>query len=269
MKRTRASVGSDVIQAVMVVAELTGTEMSAEAVEVLLADLAAYPKQMVLDALVRCRREVKAGRFCFAEVMARLNDGHPGIEQAWAIVSRAEDPAETIVWTEEIAYAYGQCRALMADGEQVAARMAFKEAYGAALDESRLHQRLPKWTPALGTDLARRATALEQAEVAGLISRDQRLALAPPDQATDEAEVDARERAGQKLLTCDPNATKPDGSPITVADRIAELKASVKEGSELRRAQAEERRRQHEAKLAAAKAEAQQRVDEYMAKEGR
>jgi len=58
----------DILRAVAVCAELTGTELSEAAARIFAEDLAAYPKSAVLHALERCRREVR-GRLVLADVL--------------------------------------------------------------------------------------------------------------------------------------------------------------------------------------------------------
>src|SRR5580698_7199183 len=56
-----------------------------------------------------------------------VNDGRPGVEEAWAMCPKTEDVSA--VWTAEIADAFGACRLVLADGDAIAARMIFKERY--------------------------------------------------------------------------------------------------------------------------------------------
>ena len=58
-----------------------------------------------------------------------LNDVRPGAEEAWAIALRSQDEADTVVWTAECAEACSLAKPVMALGDEVGARMAFKEAY--------------------------------------------------------------------------------------------------------------------------------------------
>ena len=116
---------SKLTEALAVTAELTGTRLSEAAAEVMARDLERYPIEQVLGALTACRRELR-GRLTIADVISRLDDGRPGVEEAWAMIPKSE--RDTCVWTEEMAAAFGIAAPLM-ESDEVAARMAFKEAY--------------------------------------------------------------------------------------------------------------------------------------------
>jgi hypothetical protein len=136
------------IQAIAVTAELTGTTLSEAAAELLVEDLEAYPEAQVLKALQQCRKELK-GRLTPAQIIERIDDGRPGVEEAWAMLPRSED--QTVVWTEEMAEAYSPIRFLILEDE-IAARMAFKEVYTAKLSEVRASFKPVNWTASVGHD---------------------------------------------------------------------------------------------------------------------
>jgi len=147
-----------VLQALAVTAELTSTQLSAGAARVLANDLAGYPEGQVLGALDRCRKELR-GKLTLADILSRLDDGRPGPEEAWAIVSPAlADERVTIVWTEEMALASAPARAIADD--VVAARMAFLECYRRMVQQARDDKEPVKWCPSLGYDAAGRAGPL-------------------------------------------------------------------------------------------------------------
>lgn len=96
------------------------------------------------------------------EIIDRVNpDGRPGADEAWAMIPR--DEYTSAVMTEEIAEAYGIAKPLLDDGDQVAARMAFKEAYVRIVGKNKLAGIAPKWFPSLGRDLAIRETVINEA----------------------------------------------------------------------------------------------------------
>jgi hypothetical protein len=112
-------------------------------------ELAGYDRQQVLGALRRCRRELK-GRLTMAAVIERLDDGRPGAEEAWAQIPKSE--SETAVWTTEAAQAYGVAAPLIADGDMIAARMAFKETYLRLVQDARDRAEPVDWQVSLGHD---------------------------------------------------------------------------------------------------------------------
>lgn len=103
-----------------------------------------------------------------ADLIAQLeamsgDDGRPGAEEAWALALTASDEGATVVWTEEISEAWGICRPVLAAGDEVGARMAFREAYGRLVASARSARRPHLWQAALGHDRNRQADALRRA----------------------------------------------------------------------------------------------------------
>ena len=66
----------NLLKAIAVTAELTDTDLSESAARVMAEDLAVFPENQVLGALVKCRRELK-GRLRIGDVIDRLDDGRP------------------------------------------------------------------------------------------------------------------------------------------------------------------------------------------------
>lgn len=87
-----------------------------------------------------------------ADIIATIQatDGRPTAEEAWAMCPRGE--GETVVWTEETSQASGAVHKLLAAGDQVAARMAFKDVYERAVRSARASRLPVRWVPSLGHD---------------------------------------------------------------------------------------------------------------------
>lgn len=111
---------------------------------------------------------------------AAADDGRPGAEEAWAIAMRAQDEADTVVWTEEISQARGIAQPILDAGDEVGARMAFKEAYGRIVERARQAGKPVAWSASLGFDRQLREIALDAAVQAGLIPKFDALQLASP-----------------------------------------------------------------------------------------
>ena len=152
------------IEAVAVTAELCGRTFTEPAARVFVSDLAGFPEPQVLAALARCRREVR-GMLTVADVLQRIDDGRPGSDEAWAMIP--QDEAGSVVWTDEMAQAWGVARGLLPD--RVAARMAFREAYAKAVAKARDAGQPPQWSPSLGHDPGARDAALRDAVERGRI----------------------------------------------------------------------------------------------------
>lgn len=157
-------------KAVAVTAELTGTNLSETAIQVMLEDLARYPEPQVMESLTRCRRELK-GRLTIADVVSRLDDGRPGVEEAWAMLPK--DESETAVWTEEMARAASVTHDLLARGDSVGARMAFKETYTKECQKARDNGAPVSWSATLGWDKYGREPVLLAAVQAGRLTAQQ------------------------------------------------------------------------------------------------
>ena len=161
---------ANVLKAIAVTAELTGTELSAVALRVMESDLSAYPENSVLHALDRCRKEL-TGRLTLAAIIERLNgdDGRPSADEAWALALDARNESLTVVWTDEARSAFSVARPVLDAGDKIGARMAFRDAYDRIVRNNRASKVKANWTASLGWDSCQRETALKSAESRGLL----------------------------------------------------------------------------------------------------
>lgn len=157
----------NLIRAIAVTSELCGRTFSEAAAAVFVADLATYPEGQVLNALVRCRKEVR-GVLTLQDVVSRLDDGRPGVEEAWAMLPYSE--ATSAVWTAEMAEAFGVAVRLIDAGAMVEARMAFKESYQRLVNQARDNGRPVSWTVTLGHDVRGRESVLMDAVEKGRLT---------------------------------------------------------------------------------------------------
>lgn len=156
--------------------------------------LSPYPLAAVLAGMEAHMRAPDTGRtlpipadIIKAINAAVANDGRPGADEAWAIAAQSVDEAATVVWTAEIAEAWGVARHVMALGDEVGARVAFRDAYTRIVHGARCARRPLQWLAALGSDRAGQASALRIAVSQGRISRAELAefeALPTPGQAT-------------------------------------------------------------------------------------
>jgi hypothetical protein len=112
------------------------------------------------------------------------DDGRLGAEEAWALVLAAQDERDSVVWTPEIAEAWGVARHVMPD--EVGARMAFKEAYTRLLRQVRAERRPLQWVLSEGADREGRIAALRDAHAKDRVveGAEHLLALANPKSVT-------------------------------------------------------------------------------------
>lgn len=181
--------------------------------------LASHSIEAVLAGFDAHTKDPQRGRFMPmpADILAQIegmvaDDGRPGAEEAWALSMRASDESETLVWTDEMAQAWMVCQPVMQMGDEVGARMAFKESYNRQVEDARRARRAVAWTTSLGHDATKRHSALVKAETMGLLGADEALRIAPPEASSDAF-----------ALLLETSARRPDGK--TVRERIAALKA--------------------------------------------
>ena len=102
------------------------------------------------------------------ERMAKL-DGRPGPEEAWAISLSARSEDDTVVWTNECAKAWVSAKPVIDMGDEVGARMAFRETYSRLVAEARARFEAASWEVSEGFDKERRRIAVSEAVEAGRI----------------------------------------------------------------------------------------------------
>lgn len=187
------------IEAIAVTVELTRGQVTRAAAAVMADDLAQYPEDQVIVALKRCRRELSRP-MTIADVVARIEDGRPGPEEAWAhVFPMLGDESVSVVWTEEESQAFFACRSL--EHDPVAARMAFLEAYRKAALDARTGGLPVRWSHCLGHDAAGREAVLVEAERLGRLPASVVAGLLPyraPPAANVMALVDASRVAKTK-----------------------------------------------------------------------
>lgn len=110
-------------------------------------------------------------------------DGHwIGADEAWALMPKSEQ--DSAMLTDEIAQAMAAASPLLEAGDKVAARMAFKDAYGRLVEKAKIEGRAPRFFPSFGADTLGRVTMLGNAVRTGQISLD-RATEALPEHASD------------------------------------------------------------------------------------
>lgn len=151
-----------------------------------------YPMHLVEKAIQAHLIDPDAGKFKTmiqpAHIVAQIEgaaaqDGRPEADEAWSIAMQADDEAVTVVWTDEIAAALTAARPVLARGDEVGARMAFKAAYGRMVSKARAEFRPVRWIASLGQDAAQRAQVLESAVRLGQLPAPHVAGLLPPPAA--------------------------------------------------------------------------------------
>jgi hypothetical protein len=162
-------------------ADAMGSELKPATLALIAHDLEPYALPTIATALARCRAEVGA-RFTQSVVMERVRgaDGRPGPNEAWAMVLKARDEDETVVWCQEMEMGWWAAVEILRNGDRFGARLAFIDAYTRHVSEARISGKPAKWTVSPGRDPELRRLAVEQACAEGLLAQDQARMLAPP-----------------------------------------------------------------------------------------
>ena len=169
----------DFVKLFSVVASYYGKDKTKESAMIYWNALKAYPFETVKTIL---NLHIQTSRFMpmVADILDELKriDGRPEPQEAWATVARSlTNEGVTVVWTEEMAKAFGVALGVQAD--KVAARMAFLEHYKAEVDKARRGGVQVKWTASLGHDQSGREGPLLEALKAGKLVRDHVAGLLP------------------------------------------------------------------------------------------
>lgn len=168
-----------IMQAIAVTAELTGTQLSGDAMYVMGEDLLAYPLDKVLIALERCRRELK-GRLTLAAILDRVDDGWQSAEEAFnTLVAGWENEHLSILTTHTAMHAAESASALFNAGDKYRAGLAFKTAYERIVSEKKAKGIQPDWYVSAGLDKEQLAQLVTEAAATGKITNDYALALLP------------------------------------------------------------------------------------------
>lgn len=160
------------------VADYYNKPMTAAGLMIYWNGLSKLPLPVVKELL---NLHVQTSRFMptIAELLdaAVAMDGRPDAEEAWALVARGyDDEGATIVWTREMAEAFGVA---LGCGDKISARMAFKECYARSVRVARRNGEPVLWSPSLGQDPNGREGALLEAVRLGRLAAEQVNALLP------------------------------------------------------------------------------------------
>ena len=154
--------------------------------------MGGYTIEQFRFALTAHCMDKQRGRFTPkpADIIEQLDglgggDHRPGADEAWAIALTSRDEAETVIWTEEMAEAFALCSPVLQMGDEVGARMAFKDAYSRLVSSARHAGKPAKWSASLGWDSAKREAVIQKAQTAGLLPAPVVHALLPNHSAAE------------------------------------------------------------------------------------
>lgn len=146
--------------------------------------LGAYTLQQVAAGLNAHVQDAERGQFLPmpADIIRQIQrlataDGRPGADEAWATAIRSVDESDTVVWTEESALSWAIARPVFDRGDEIGARMAFRDAYNRMVASARERGVAVSWVVSEGFDRERRVLALERAAQSGQLPRIEAEAL--------------------------------------------------------------------------------------------
>jgi hypothetical protein len=179
-----------------ILAEAFGERLTEERQEIYCAGLADISKDRLATSFRRARYELKwfpklaELRELAGTLGSDYMDGRPGPEEAWARMPKGERiEDDTVIWCEEERNAYSACRSLLIEGDQIAARMAFKERYERELADARSVSRPVRWSISAGYDMEHRLSALVSAIQDKRINLNAALDLIPGERRADFAQM--------------------------------------------------------------------------------
>ena len=179
-----------------ILAEAFGETLTEQRQEIYCGGLADIRQNQLEIAFRRARYELKwfpklaELRELAGALPGAANDGRSGAEEAWARMPKGDGmEEESIVWCEEERAAYNACRTLLREGDQIGARMAFKERYEKELAEARSYGRPVKWTMSVGYDIGHRLATLASAVQENRISLENALDFVPGERQNEFAQM--------------------------------------------------------------------------------
>jgi len=171
-----------------IMGEAFGEKWTEERQEIYCAGLADIGQGRLAVAFRRARYELKwfpklaELRELAGALSGGPRDDRPGPEEAWARMPKGGRMEEdSVVWCDEERAAYGACRSLLMDGDQIGARMAFKERYERELADARSQERPVRWTVSAGYDIEHRLSTLAAAIEGNRISLSSALNFVPEE----------------------------------------------------------------------------------------
>lgn len=155
--------------------KICNTKLDKEDRMIAVTMLTAYPAPAVRAALNRCVLEVKHA-LTIAHVVERIDDGRPSLEQAWKMLPKRE--SESAMMTTEMQAAFGVCCDLLAVGDFLGARLAFKSEYEKLVATNKARGTAVNWTLSMGTDKAQRNEVIKNAVRKGLMPSERAMEIA-------------------------------------------------------------------------------------------
>lgn len=164
----------------LLTAEYDLPPFGSERIQMWMEGLSQYPAGSVSKSVAN---HIRTSRFKpqLADIVAgcdaQVKVNWLGADEAWALMPKSEN--ESAMLTDEIAQAMAAASPLLAAGDRIAARMAFRDAYNRLVEQAKIDGRMPRHFPSFGADVAGRVTMLSNAVRAGQITLDHATEVSP------------------------------------------------------------------------------------------
>lgn len=177
-----------------------GKDVSKPVIRIYWNSLKQFDISMIRQAFSRWMTDPDQGRFSPkpADIIGIIQKRAGGptwisADEAWSQALPAQDEANTVVWTEEMARAWSAASVVMQEGDSVGARRTFILTYERLVSTARESGRLPVWSVSEGWDPHCRTQTVERAVSSGLLPAPQAskylTALPAPDVASDRQQA--------------------------------------------------------------------------------
>lgn len=172
-------------------------------------DLRQYPLELVAKALTAHRRDPERGQWLpnSSHIEHQINIRRPVVwltaDEAWSRAPKIE--AQAALMTTEVAQALAAAGPLLADGDKVAARMAFKGAYDRLVDRAKLERRGPVYFVSPGGTYDEQLAIRDEGVRMGLLAAPPAAPLIDAPKSSGDAKPDLK----ALLLTLQPKTMIP------------------------------------------------------------
>lgn len=157
-----------------------GKDVSKPVIRIYWNALKQFDIAMIRQAFSRWMTDPEQGRFSPkpADIIGIIQKRAGGpvwisADEAWSLALPAQNEANTVVWTEEIARAWSAASVVMEEGDSVGARRAFILTYERLVNTARESGKQPVWSVSEGWDPQCRTQAVERAVNSGLLPAPQ------------------------------------------------------------------------------------------------
>jgi len=166
-----------------------------------------YELQAVKAAIVDFSTNPETGKWCpkpadIAGLLQKQNCASQtqaprlGGNEAWSIAVQAQDEAQSVVWTHEIADAFDCAQPIFQAGDKIGARMAFLDAYARIVAANKKAGIPPQVLVSWGWDDALKKSALDAPAARFLLAQDEKMChwlqvrFCAPLPASDAAQIE-------------------------------------------------------------------------------